>query len=163
MREKRHPTYKGKNIRIRVDFFFFLLLPRAPQYIVIYSSCRVFLAPLCGTPPQLSLMSSARSIPRIWTSETLGHWRRARKLNHLSTGPAPRAGCSSEILRAWKSCHNLFQVLKRKTKSNCQLGILYQKKLVQKWKRTQDILRLRETKRICSQQIYLEKMVKKIL
>ena len=29
------------------------------------------------------------SAPRIWTSETLGHWSGAHELNHLATGPAP--------------------------------------------------------------------------
>ena len=39
--------------------------------------------------PQHGLMSGARSVSRIWTGKTLGHWSGVRKLNHLATGPAP--------------------------------------------------------------------------
>ena len=34
-------------------------------------------------------MSSAMSMPRIQTGETLGHQRGVGKLNHWATGPAP--------------------------------------------------------------------------
>ncbi|XP_070372702.1 radial spoke head 14 homolog isoform X3 [Equus asinus] len=43
----------------------------APQYIVVYSSLRVLLVVACGTLPQHGLMSSAMSVPRIRTNETL--------------------------------------------------------------------------------------------
>ena len=34
-------------------------------------------------------MSSAMSVPRIWTGETLSHQSRAHELNHSAMGPAP--------------------------------------------------------------------------
>ena len=34
-------------------------------------------------------MRGTMSAPRIQTNETLDLWGRARKLNHLATGPAP--------------------------------------------------------------------------
>ena len=46
-------------------FYFFLFLPKAPQYIVVYSSLWVLLVAACGTLPQRGLMSSAMSAPRI--------------------------------------------------------------------------------------------------
>ena len=42
-------------------------------------------------PPQHGLMSGAMSVPRIRTSETLGHQSQARELNHSAPGPAPPA------------------------------------------------------------------------
>ena len=47
------------------DFIFFLFLPKALQYIVVYSSLWVLLVVACGTPPQHGLMSSAMSASRI--------------------------------------------------------------------------------------------------
>ena len=52
--------------------FFSFFLPKAPQYIVVYSSLWVPIVVACGTPPQCGLMSSAMSAPRIPTNETLG-------------------------------------------------------------------------------------------
>ena len=72
-----------------------LLLPKAPQYIVVYSSCGI----LCGMPPQHGLMSGARSSPRMPISETLGHRSRAHELNHSATEPA-----SEIILNKQKTC-----------------------------------------------------------
>ena len=40
-------------------------------------------------PPQHGLMSGARSVPRIRTSETLGHQNGVCELNHSATGLAP--------------------------------------------------------------------------
>ena len=48
-------------------FFFFILLPKAPQYAVIYSSCECLW--LCYVARHLS---GAMSAPRIRTSEILG-------------------------------------------------------------------------------------------
>ena len=39
--------------------------------------------------PEHGLMSSAMSLPRIRTGETLGRQSGGRKLNHLAMGPAP--------------------------------------------------------------------------
>ena len=68
--------------------FFFLLLPKAPtstlRYTVLYSSCECLW--WCYVRRHLSAMSA----PRTRTSETLGCWSGARKLNHSATGPAPR-------------------------------------------------------------------------
>ena len=47
------------------DFIFSLFLPKAPRYIVVYSSLWVLLVVACGTPPQRGLMSNAMSAPRI--------------------------------------------------------------------------------------------------
>ena len=62
-----------------LDFFFifFLFLPKAPQYIVVYSSLWILLVVACGTLPQCGLMSSAMSAPRIRTNETLGRLQRS--------------------------------------------------------------------------------------
>ena len=51
---------------------FFLFLPKAPRYIVVYSSLWVLLVVACGTLPQRGLMNSAMSAPRVRTNETLG-------------------------------------------------------------------------------------------
>ena len=53
-------------------FLFFLFLPKAPWYIVVYSSLWVLLVVACGTLPQRGLMSGAMSVPRMRTNETLG-------------------------------------------------------------------------------------------
>ena len=50
------------------DFYFFLFLPKAPQYIVVYSSLWVLLVVACGMLPQRGLMSRAMSAPRIRTN-----------------------------------------------------------------------------------------------
>ena len=50
---------------IFLRFYFFLFSPKAPQYIVVYSSLWVLLVVACGTLPQRGLMSSAMSVPRI--------------------------------------------------------------------------------------------------
>ena len=60
-----------------LNFFFFLFLPKAPWYIVVYSSLWVLLVVACGTPPQRGLMSSAMSASRIRTNETLGCLQRS--------------------------------------------------------------------------------------
>ena len=69
--------------------FFFLFIPKAPQYVVVYSSFWVLLVVACGTLPQRGLMSSAMSAPRIRTNETLGclQWIQRIFLAHL-LGPA---------------------------------------------------------------------------
>ena len=75
-----------------LNFFFkilfFLFLPKALWYIVVYFQLRVILVVACGMPPHHGLMSSAMSAPRIQTGETLGHRSRAHELNHSATGPA---------------------------------------------------------------------------
>ena len=43
----------------------------------------------CEMPPQHGLTSSAMSMPRIRTGETLGRQIGAHKLNHMAMGPAP--------------------------------------------------------------------------
>src|SRR3712207_6340465 len=53
------------------------------------TSVAIFLYFVCGTLPQHGLMSGAMSVPRIQTSETLGHRSGAHELNHPATGPAP--------------------------------------------------------------------------
>ena len=59
-------------------FFFFLFLPKAPRYIVAYSSSLwVLLVVACGRLPQRGLMSGAMSAPRIRTDETLGRMQRS--------------------------------------------------------------------------------------
>ena len=68
--------------------FFSLFLPKAPQYIVVYSSLWVLLVVACETLPQHGLMSGAMSVPRIQTSETLGRRSTASELNHSATRPA---------------------------------------------------------------------------
>ena len=61
------------------DFIFFLFLPKAPWYIVVYSSLWVLLVVACGTLPQRGLMSSAMSAPRTRTNETLGRQQRSAR------------------------------------------------------------------------------------
>ena len=48
----------------------------------------------CGTLPQRDPTSSAMSVPRIRTSETLGHHSGARELNHSATEPDPQSSVS---------------------------------------------------------------------
>ena len=57
--------------------FFSLFLPKAPRYIVVYSSLWVLLVAACGTLLQRGLVSSATSAPRIRTKETLGRLQRS--------------------------------------------------------------------------------------
>ena len=66
-----------KNKVFFLRFYFFLFLPKAPQYIVVYSSLWVLLVVASGTLPQRGLMSSAMSVPRIRTNETLGRRQRS--------------------------------------------------------------------------------------
>ena len=55
-----------------IYLFFFLFPPKAPRYIVVYSSLWVLPVVACGTLPQRGLMSSAMSVPRIRTKENTG-------------------------------------------------------------------------------------------
>ena len=67
----------GINFFFKDFFIFFLFLPKAPRYIVVYSSLWVLLIVACGTLPQRGLMSSAMSAPRIQTNETLVRLQRS--------------------------------------------------------------------------------------
>src|SRR3712207_8035910 len=60
-------------------------LPKAPRYIVVYSSLWVLLVVACGTLPQRGLMSSAMSAPRIRTNETLGCLRSEEHTSELQS------------------------------------------------------------------------------
>ena len=73
------------NISCQSSFFFLLLLHKAPQYIVVYSSCECLW--LCYVGHHLSMAGwvGAMSATRIWTGETLAHWSRAHELNHSAT------------------------------------------------------------------------------
>ena len=63
------------NICCQSSFFLLLLLvPTAPQYIVVYSGCECFWLCLCGMAPQRGLMSITVSTSRIQTGDTLGRW-----------------------------------------------------------------------------------------
>ena len=79
----RHPRGDFK------DFIFFLFLPKAPQYTVVYSLLWVLPVVACVMPPQHGLTSGTLFTPRTWTCETLGCPSRACELNHSATGPAP--------------------------------------------------------------------------
>src|SRR3712207_7512632 len=73
-----------------MDFFLKILFlsffsPKAPQYIVVYSSLWVPLVVACGTLPQRGLTSSAMSAPRIRTDETLGRLQRSAQTDRKST------------------------------------------------------------------------------
>ena len=76
-------SFTGSNWKIYIyvfcikQIFFFLFLPKAPRYIVVYSSLWVLLVVACGTLPQRGLLSSAMSAPRIQINETLGHLQRS--------------------------------------------------------------------------------------
>ena len=66
--------------------FFFLFLPKAPRYIVVYSYSLlwVLLVVACGTLPQRGLPCPCPGF------EPTKHWAtcsRARELNHSATGP----------------------------------------------------------------------------
>ena len=61
------------------DFIFFLFLPKAPQYTVVYSPMCILLVVVCGTPPQRGPTSSAMSAPRIRTNETLSRLQRSAR------------------------------------------------------------------------------------
>ena len=85
--------------------FLFLFLPKGPRYIVVYSSLWSLWVPLlvaCGTLPQRALMSSAMSVPRIRTNETLGACSGVRELNHSAKGPAPFSG--NLMVKSLKGC-----------------------------------------------------------
>ena len=66
-------------------FFFFLKIlffafsPQSPPYIVVYSSLWILLVVVCETLPQRGLMSSAMSVPRIRTNETLGRLQQSTR------------------------------------------------------------------------------------
>ena len=66
--------------------FFFLFLPKAHRYTVVYSSLWVLLVVGCRTLPQCGLTSSAMSTPRIRTNETLG----PLQLEHTNLTTRPR-------------------------------------------------------------------------
>uniref|UniRef100_A0A8C4MJ11 Solute carrier family 7 member 13 n=1 Tax=Equus asinus TaxID=9793 RepID=A0A8C4MJ11_EQUAS len=70
------PRYQKPNLprpyKVKVSFL-------TPQYIVVYSSLWVLLVVACGMLPQRGLMSSAMSVPRIRTNETLGHLQRSAR------------------------------------------------------------------------------------
>ena len=68
---------------------FFFFLPKAPQYIVVYSSLWVLPAVACGMPPQRGSMSSARYVPRIRTNETLGCLQQSARTQPLGHGASP--------------------------------------------------------------------------
>ena len=77
-------SHLSYNFPRSVSFFFFdlifnLFIPKAPRYIVVYSSLWVLLAVACGTLPQRGLMSSAMSAPRMRTNETLGRLQRSAR------------------------------------------------------------------------------------
>ena len=63
-----------------LSFFLLLLLPKAPQYIAVYSSCRSFRLCYVGCCLSMAWWVVCRSVPRIRTSETLGHRSGAREL-----------------------------------------------------------------------------------
>ena len=65
---------------------FFLFLPKAPWYIVVYFQLWFLLAVACGTLPQHGLMNGAMSTLRIQTSESPSHRSRVRELNRSATG-----------------------------------------------------------------------------
>src|SRR3712207_3922322 len=80
-----------------MDFFLKILFlsffsPKAPQYIVVYSSLCVHLVVACGTLPQRGLTSSAMSAPRIRTNETLGYLQRSARTQPLGHGASPQHG-----------------------------------------------------------------------
>ena len=88
------------NICCQSSFFRLLLLPKVPQYIVVYSSCECLW--LCYVGRHLSV--AWRAVPRIRTSETLGRWSWARELNS-ATEPAPQLS----FLNLWgKAKHPLY-------------------------------------------------------
>ena len=69
-----------KDFFILKIFFFLLFLPKAPRYTVVYFSLWVLLVVACGTLPQHGLMSSAMSVTRMRTYETLGHLQRSVRI-----------------------------------------------------------------------------------
>ena len=71
------------------SIFFFLLLPKAPQYIVTYSGCECLWSSYVGRHLSMAWWVVCRFAPRIWTNETLGCQSRGHELNHSATGPAP--------------------------------------------------------------------------
>ena len=68
------------------DVIFFLFLPKAPQYIAVYSSLWVLLVVACGT-------SSAMSAPRIQTNETLDRLQWSGRTEPLGHGASPWRWC----------------------------------------------------------------------
>ena len=70
-------------------FYCFLFLPKAPRYIVVYSSLWVLLVVACGVLPQRGLMSSAMSAPRIRTNKTLGRLKPSEGTQPLGPGASP--------------------------------------------------------------------------
>ena len=71
------------------DFIFFLFLPKAPQHTAVYSPLWVPLFVARGTPPQRGLTSSAMSMPRIQTNETLGRLQWSTRTQPLGHGASP--------------------------------------------------------------------------
>ena len=102
--------------------FLLFLLPKAPHYIVVYSSCECLW--LCYVGHHLSMAWWAvpcphagsepvctrdlnRSAPRIQTVETLGCRSRGHDHNHLATGLAPEScflkGRTKQYQDAWET------------------------------------------------------------
>ena len=71
-------------------FFSFFFSPKPPLYIVVSSSLWVLLVVACGMLPQRGLMSSAMSVPRIRTNETLGCLQRSVRTWPLGHGASPK-------------------------------------------------------------------------
>uniref|UniRef100_A0A9L0RGG0 Single-strand-selective monofunctional uracil-DNA glycosylase 1 n=1 Tax=Equus caballus TaxID=9796 RepID=A0A9L0RGG0_HORSE len=63
--------------------------PKRPVLGLECPQSEALLVLLCEMPPQRGLMSGAMSVPRIHTSETLGHRSGVREVNHSATGLAP--------------------------------------------------------------------------
>ena len=71
-------------------FAFSLQSPKAPRYIVAYSSLWVLPVVACGTLPQRGLMSSATFAPRIQTNETLGCLQQSARTWPFGHGARPK-------------------------------------------------------------------------
>ena len=82
-----------------VDIFFlkilfFLFLPKAPQYIVVYSSLWVLLVVACGTLPQHGLMMVPCPCPGF---EPAKPWATKVECVKLTTRPQGRPPCDSFV------------------------------------------------------------------
>ena len=73
------PTFFFFLLKIFFFFNFSFFSPKPCRYIDVYSLLWVLLVVVCGTLPQRGLMSSAMSVPRIRTNETLGRLQRSAR------------------------------------------------------------------------------------
>ena len=76
-------------VNVTITFFFSAFSPQIPPVHSCIFWLWILLGVACGTLSRHGLMSSAMSVPKIRTGDTLGCWSGVHRLNHSTMGPAP--------------------------------------------------------------------------